>query len=122
MQQDNLSLTDEAKQVIKSKCSICNQDITDKDLITVSKDDGQELIMHFKCYVEIQEKMCSECGIPFYDQEKVWFCEEHREYLHINNKCILRHLAKHVSFKVGIYDIAKNRVSFLENEEFDSIL
>lgn len=102
---------------INTRCAICNKTISENDLIYISDNTSKNFIAHFRCYVEIQEKICSECGIPFRDQETVLFCDEHREYFHSNEKCLKDHFEKHLKFKQGIYDTIKNRIIFLNSDE-----
>jgi len=96
-----------------SKCILCKKPITENDLIHISRKGQKDFLVHFKCYIEIQEKICVECGYPFKDQEQLLFCEEHNEYFHDLKKCSDNHLRKHKYFKKAIYDGLKNRISLL---------
>ncbi len=116
MHQDDVGLSKTTSSV-NSRCAICNKLISENDLIYVSDNLTVNFIAHFRCYVEIQEKICSECGTPFRDQESLLFCEEHREYFHPSGKCLRAHFEKHMKFKQGIYDASKNRITILDTDE-----
>ena len=89
-----------------NKCLICKQEIIKDDLIHISNG----VKVHFKCYIEIQEKLCVICGKPFKDQEELYFCVEHKEYFHKTNSCLWQHLQKHMPFRKAKYDSKKNRI------------
>ncbi|HUT80944.1 MAG TPA: hypothetical protein VMZ29_07055 [Candidatus Bathyarchaeia archaeon] len=116
MHQDDVGLS-KATSSINSKCAICDKLISENDLVYISDDPSRNFITHFRCYVEIQEKICSECGMPFRDQEILLFCDEHREYFHSSEKCLKDHFEKHLKFKQGIYDATKNRIVLLDLDE-----
>ncbi|HUU76953.1 MAG TPA: hypothetical protein VMX55_01320 [candidate division Zixibacteria bacterium] len=94
-------------------CTICKNRINDNDLVQIAGN----LVVHFKCYVEIQEKICSICGIPFTDQEELFFCEEHKEYFHTNEQCLKKHLKQHMPFKKVKYEATKNRFTSVDELE-----
>jgi hypothetical protein len=96
------------------RCAICNKIITKSDLVHVSLDESSEFIAHFNCYVELQDKICSECGLPFYHQEEILFCEDHKQYFHESSACIMKHLNKHTRFLKAKYDATNNRIIMQE--------
>ncbi len=93
-------------------CSMCNQKIHKDDLVHIT----ENLTIHFKCYIEIQDKICACCGKPFLDQEILFYCEEHKEYFHRQNSCLKNHLQKHMPFKKVRYDASRNRITSFEHE------
>ncbi|NHJ49760.1 MAG: hypothetical protein FK733_18355 [Asgard group archaeon] len=101
------------------RCAICNKIITENDLVHVSLDETNEFIAHFNCYVELQDKICSECGLPFYNQEEILFCEDHKQYFHESSSCIMKHLSKHTRFQKAKYDATNNRIVI--QDSFDSL-
>lgn len=105
------SINDNTKD---ARCAICNKKINENDLIYITDIDSNNIAVHFNCYIEIQEKICSECGRPFKDQESLLFCEEHSEYFHDSDECIFVHLGKHMKFKKAVYDNTKNRISVFD--------
>ena len=94
-------------------CSICKKEITEDDLVHIT----DNLTVHFKCYIEIQNKMCASCGRPFKDQEILLYCDEHKEYFHEQGVCFEKHLEKHMPFKYARYDASRNRITFLDTKE-----
>ena len=112
MQYNNIGLSNKKASDVR-KCAICDEIINEQDLVYISDFNDNELAVHFTCYVEIQEKICSECGNPFKNQERLLFCEEHNEYFHKSRACIRDHLEKHMRFKDAIYDAIKNRITYL---------
>ncbi len=112
MQYDNIGLSNGNASDIR-KCAICTEIINEQDLVFITDVDNNELAVHFTCYVEIQEKICSECGNPFKNQERLLYCEEHNEYFHRSKACIRDHLEKHMRFTEAIYDAIKNRITSL---------
>ncbi|MFW9922611.1 MAG: hypothetical protein ACFFDW_04890 [Candidatus Thorarchaeota archaeon] len=109
---ENSYSVSQMKQVQNERCAICSEVITKEDLIHVSG--GMKV--HFRCYIEIQEKICSICGRPFIDQEELYFCTEHKEYFHTTHNCLWNHLQKHMPFRKGKYDAKKNRIMISEKE------
>ena len=101
-------MQEQLKQI--NRCAICNEIITKEDLVHIA--DG--LRVHFRCYIEIQEKICSICGKPFKNQEEVFFCLEHKEYFHTTEPCLSNHLEKHMPFKRARYDATKNRITLID--------
>ena len=113
MQQDDASLSKLTSGTDKI-CVICHKIITENDLAYIADEEETSFLAHFRCYVEVQEKICSECGVPFRDQERLLYCDEHREYFHPRENCLMSHFEKHLRFKEGIYDAAKNRIKLQE--------
>ncbi|NHJ39214.1 MAG: hypothetical protein FK731_04215 [Asgard group archaeon] len=113
MHDDNLSFN-KSQHSIVIRCAICKKIISNSDLIYISPDESEEFIAHFNCYVELQDKICSECGKPFFDKEKLLYCEKHKEYFHIKRECIRNHLEKHIQFKQAYYDASNNRIILQE--------
>jgi hypothetical protein len=103
------------------RCAICKKNISSNDLVYLSPDESKEFIAHFSCYVEVQDKICSICCLPFFDKEELLYCEEHKEYFHNNSECIKNHLSKHIRFKKAIFDASNNRVIFQEDSDCDYI-
>ncbi|NHK32459.1 MAG: hypothetical protein FK730_13980 [Asgard group archaeon] len=95
---------------VNMRCAICRKIIAKSDLIYISPDESDEFIAHFNCYVELQDKICSECGKPFFDKEKLLYCDKHKEYFHAKKECIRNHLEKHIQFKQALYDASNNRI------------
>lgn len=111
---EHTSLTVESKNR-EMICSICNKEITKDDLVHIS----EHLTVHFKCYIEIQEKICACCSKPFTDQEILLYCDEHKEYFHGEGLCLQKHLQKHMPFKKVRYDANRNRITFLDVSDED---
>ncbi|MHA1221075.1 MAG: hypothetical protein ACTSQB_05010 [Candidatus Heimdallarchaeota archaeon] len=120
MQQNDASLSKSTSSTDKI-CVICNKVITENDLVSIVNDGEISFSAHFRCYVEIQEKICSECGVPFKDQENLLFCDEHREYFHSTETCLKKHIEKHLRFKQCMYDVAKNRITMQETTVSNTI-
>jgi hypothetical protein len=99
------------------RCLICQQVIENSDLVTLIGDSGEEITVHFNCYLNLQEKICSECGKPFKDQEKLYYCPKHKTYFHMSHDCVDHHIQKHLSFYIGKYDAKTNRIILEETEE-----
>jgi len=106
---ENIELPFEKKKH-EMVCSMCNQKITEDDLVHIS----ENLTVHFKCYIEIQDKICACCGTPFMDQEILLYCDEHKEYFHRHSSCLKNHLKKHMPFKKVRYDASRNRITSFE--------
>ncbi|MHA1628924.1 MAG: hypothetical protein ACTSXO_01760 [Candidatus Heimdallarchaeota archaeon] len=99
------------------RCIICHKIIAKDDLIFIQDKKTKKLAVHLKCYVEIQDKICAECGLPFADKEEVFYCEEHHQYFHATKNCLDIHLKKHMHFLRGIYDQSQNRVILEEHSQ-----
>ena len=111
---DNTSLSQISNQ---RRCSICNEPVNDEDLVHLSND----LTVHFKCYIEIQDKLCSVCGNPFENNEELLYCVEHKEYFHFNDFCLKKHMKKHMPFRKAKYDMKKNRIAIQEDLDENKI-
>ena len=101
---------DSSSKKMKSICSICHREIEENDLVYLSAQGEGNLRLHFRCYLEIQDKICSECGKPFQSQQELLFCEEHQEYFHSSKECLRNHMEKHMPFRKAWYDATNNRI------------
>jgi hypothetical protein len=97
------------RTMTKKICAICHKEIEEEDLVYLM-DRTNDLTVHFRCYIEVHDKICSICGKPFQDKEKLFFCEMHKEYFHTKNTCLQKHMKKHMPFKIGYYDANSNRI------------
>ena len=110
MQNDNVGLSHSIANYDKT-CSICNEKISEKDLVHILDPNDANSAVHFRCYIDIQEKLCCECGKPFKNLEQLFYCEEHYEYFHTTDVCLQKHLKKHMNFLLAYYDAGKNRIT-----------
>lgn len=102
----------------KNICAICDQEIEEKDLVYLPVEGEENICVHFSCYIEVQNKICCECGKPFTDQEPVYFCQQHKEYFHkTKGKCLEQHMKKHMPFEEGYYDALNNRIIIEKDEQ-----
>ncbi len=120
LQNDDVGLS-HSKANYDKVCTICNKIISEKDLVHVLDPDDASTTVHFRCYIEIQEKLCSECGKPFKDQERLFYCEKHYEYFHTTDLCLQKHLEKHMNFQIAFYDAIKNRIIKIESSERETV-
>ena len=89
-----------SKKMEQNICVICHQEIEENDLVFFSNQNERgkgKLCVHFRCYLELQNKICCECGKPFEGEEELFLCEEHQEYFHSSKECLNSHLKKHLS-------------------------
>ncbi|MEA2070723.1 MAG: hypothetical protein U9O98_05470 [Asgard group archaeon] len=114
---NNESKSTEKVQKKRKICPLCKKPIDNNDLLFIEKKNGENQAYHFDCYLELQDKICAECGIPFENKEEVLYCEEHHEYFHKNPLCLNNHLEKHKHFQIAIYSAVNNQMIF-QNERY----
>ncbi|MHA1242980.1 MAG: hypothetical protein ACTSPK_00420 [Candidatus Heimdallarchaeota archaeon] len=116
MQSEQVKLPQDNNQ-LGNLCAICGKIITKNDLVHILVEDTEDVVVHFKCFVEVHDKICCECGMPFKDKEELLYCEEHKDYFHMKEDCQKRHMRKHQPFKHAEYSTANNRIKFLDSDE-----
>jgi len=116
MQSEQVKLPQEDNQ-LSNLCAICGKIITKNDLVHILVEDTEDVVVHFKCFVEVHDKICSECGTPFKDHEELLYCEEHKDYFHTKESCQKKHMRKHKPFKRAVYSSANNRITILDSTD-----
>jgi len=59
MQSDQVKLPQDNNQ-LGNLCAICGKIITKNDLVHILVEDTEDVVVHFKCFVEVHDKIC--CG------------------------------------------------------------